>query len=296
LAVAVGLVVALGACGSDPEVASEPPTSAGDSTITDAGSTSTAATSGTSVTTAGSGAPAKLAAGPVQVLSLGDSLTAGQGEEPERGFPQRIADALESKPGRNGSTSLNLGRSGWDSQQILDGGPGDRSQLTGALEFIEQAKGEGKVVLVTLLAGSNDLWYLYDPTPPTSAEDEQASLDRYRANVTKLVTALRSAGATVALGINDDQSKRPVAADPKIRENTFPDITDAEVARMSAQARKLATVTREIASANGCVVADFLDAPFFRDRALLADDGNHPNAKGYDAMAKIWLDALQPLL
>ena len=78
--------------------------------------------------------------------------------------------------------------------------------------------------------------------------------------------------------------------------NNFPAITDAEALRMSAQAGRYAEVVRKIAADNDALVADFLNVPFFTDPARLNEDGSHPNARGYDEMAQIWLDAMRPSL
>jgi lysophospholipase L1-like esterase len=110
------------------------------------------------------------------------------------------------------------------------------------------------------------------------------------------VKELRAAGAQVVLGINDDQSKRPFMVDDNLRREVFPGITAEEGKQMSAQARKYADVVRQVAAENGALVADFLEADFFFDRATMADDGAHPNGKGYEEMTEVWLNAMQPLL
>lgn len=235
--------------------------------------------------------------GPIALVTLGDSLTEGDGDDAELGgYPGRLAAALRD---RGEDVELtNLGHSGWDSTQLVEGQEGapERPQLADALEAVDDATAAGRQPLVLLLIGSNDLWYLYGNEADTTSGEEQENLDHYRANLDRVVGDLRDAGATVVLAINDDQTRRPVARDPAIRRDAFPDITDDEVARMSAQARRYADVVRDVAADRGALVVDFLEAPFFADPAMLADDGNHPNAAGYDEMAAIWLSALAPLL
>ncbi|MBI2705644.1 MAG: hypothetical protein HYX32_10205 [Actinobacteria bacterium] len=239
--------------------------------------------------------PVQKLSGPITVIAIGDSLTEGAGDEDERGYPARLQTVLDST-GHPGSTVLKLGKSGWDSEQVITGLEPDRPQLDQATEAVSAAKAGNLPIVATVLIGSNDLWYAYGNQARTTPDEEQENLARYRTNVEKIVSTLRQSGAQVVLGVNDDQSKRPVMTDPKLRRETFPDIEDAEVSQMSAQARRYADVIRQIAKDNGALVADFLDAPFFSNPALLADDGNHPNAKGYDEMTQVWLDAMQPLL
>jgi lysophospholipase L1-like esterase len=264
-------------------------------------SSTTAPATPRSTTSSAAGAPAPSAAarlpdGPITIVTLGDSLTEGDGDNEERGgYPGRLQAAVEAKD-RQGSEVVNLGLSGWSSTQLLEGQDSEPPQLPKAVDAITQATAQGRPVVALVLIGSNDLWYLYGNESPTTTEEEDEDLARYRSNVTKVTQALEAAGAVVVLGINDDQSKRPVAADDTMRRDAFPDISRDEVAKMSKQAERYATVIRDIASANDALVADFLHAPFFTDPALLADDGNHPNADGYDEMTKIWLTALQPLL
>lgn len=254
-----------------------------------------------SPTTAPANAPAgavtPLPPGPITLVALGDSLTEGAGDTDGEGggYPTRLRRALDER-GRSGSIVENLGLSGWSSTQVLEGQDDQPAQLPKALQIIADAKAAGRPAVAVVLIGSNDLWYLYANEAPTTAEEEQQDLANYRANLDRILRALTGAGAAVVIGINDDQSKRPVAADAAMRREAFSDISDAEVAMMSRQAERYAEVVRDVAAANGALVADFLRAPLFTNPATLADDGNHPNPRGYDEMSAIWLQALQPLL
>jgi lysophospholipase L1-like esterase len=262
---------------------------------TDAPSTTRAGSSGPSSSRPSGASPSRLAAGPITVITLGDSLTEGAGDDDRHGYPERLQLALE-KGDHAGSEVINLGASGWSSTQLLEGQDDAPAQLDTALPTIRDAKAAGRPAVAIVLIGSNDLWYLYANEAPTTRAEEEEDLVHYRANLDKLAGALVDAGAVLVLGINDDQSKRPVAADANMRREAFPDISDAEVTQMSAQAERYADVVRDVAAEHGALVADFLHAPFFTNRALLADDGNHPNASGYDAMTEIWLTALEPLI
>lgn len=299
IGVALSVVLGLTACsGSVAGTAAPAGQSAGTTGQDTSGppESSPAPTTTAGASTGGTATGGTLPAGPITLVSLGDSLTAGQGEDPERSYPDRLRADLEAA-GRAGSTAVNLGRSGWDSAEVISGADGDGGQLPAALDAIAQAKQESRPVIATLLIGSNDLWRLYAPDgDSTTAEQEQQNLDTYRSNVTRIVGDLRAAGALVVIGINDDQSRRPAITDPAIRQNTVPGITDAEAVRMTAQATRFAEVVRTVAAANDALVVDFFTAPFFTDPALLAEDGMHPNAKGYDRMAVMWWDVIRPLL
>jgi len=239
-----------------------------------------------------------LAEGPITVVALGDSLTEGTGDESGReGYVGRLRDAIGARPGRSGSTVVNLGRSGWASQDLIDGTGGESGQLDAAVAEIASARTANRPVVATVLVGSNDLWYLYEygNNSGTTAEEESADRAHYRAALTTIVRGLRGAGAQVVVAVNDDQSRRPVAADAGVRAATFPGISSAEVVQMAGQANAYREVVRSVAAAEGATVADFLDAPLFRNPATLADDGNHPNAAGYDLLADAWLTALTPL-
>ena len=108
----------------------------------------------------GAAPAAALKSGPVTVIALGDSLTAGDGDDTGKGFVGRLTEAIAARPGREGSTLTNLGQSGWDSTMMVngyDGGP--QAQLPQAVAKARAAA--PGAVLATVLIGSNDLWYVY---------------------------------------------------------------------------------------------------------------------------------------
>jgi len=47
----------------------------------------------------------------------------------------------------------------------------------------------------------------------------------------------------------------------------------------------------QLASQYSAVTVDFFHTTIFTNTATLADDGNHPNAAGYDIITNIWLNA-----
>ncbi|MGD9526597.1 SGNH/GDSL hydrolase family protein [Pseudonocardia sp.] len=244
------------------------------------------------------GTTGTLAAGPVTLIALGDSLTAGQGDDTGVGYAGRLAETIGALPGREGTTLVNLGQSGWDSTMMVEGssGPGSTDgQLPQAVETARAAA--GSPVLATVLIGSNDLWYVYQNSTedPAPAADEEAVVTTYRANLDRTVRELREAGAAVVVGLPDDQSLRPGVADVSRLQELLPNVTAEEVTRMSALAQRLAQVATEIAVAQG-VSAVATDAPFWTDQDTMAEDGVHPNEEGYAAFATLWEPAITPLL
>jgi len=236
-----------------------------------------------------------VAAGPVTVIALGDSLTEGSGDSEGTGYPARLERLIDAA--RPGSTVTNLGRSGWDSTNLISGQDGTPGELPAALSAIEAAIGEGRGAIATVLIGSNDLWYAYEygAESGTTASDENDVLGRFRSNLNTICQQLAEAGAVVVIGRVDDQSKRPVAADDTLRRSTFPSTSSDEVRQMSVLAARMNDVIDEVGRAHRAIVAP-TDLALFTDPSLLADDGNHPNGAGYDILAAAWLESLRPVL
>jgi lysophospholipase L1-like esterase len=64
---------------------------------------------------------------------------------------------------------------------------------------------------------------------------------------------------------------------------------------MSAQVTRYNAALTALAALPGppeLAPVDFYATTIFTDPATLADDGNHPNAAGYDAIAALWAAAL----
>jgi lysophospholipase L1-like esterase len=234
--------------------------------------------------------PGELAGGPVTLVTLGDSLTYGEGDQEGLGFTGRLLATIDAAEGRAGSTLVNLGQSGWDSTQMVEG------QLPDALTAVGDAVSSGRAVLATILIGSNDLWYAYGYTPGDStADEENAALERYRANLETTVTQLQDAGAVVVVGLPDDQSLRPCPADIECLQGYFPDFTENEVGLMSELSRRFAATAAEVGSQRGAPTVA-TDDPFWADASTMADDGVHPNGAGYEVLAQLYLAAIEPLL
>lgn len=241
-------------------------------------------------------APTQLAGGPVTVIALGDSLTAGQGDDSGQGYLGPLTETIAARPGREGSTVMNLGQSGWTSTMLVDGQEDVPAQLKLAVDEMRGAA-DGTAVLATVLIGSNDLWYAYENSSeqPTSSADEDAVVTTYRTNLDRTVRELQDAGAVVIVGLPDDQSLRSGVADIDRLNQLLPNITAAEVEQMSRLAQRLARVAEEVAVDRGALTVDTNDA-FWSDQAKMADDGVHPNATGYTDLAALWTKVIAPVL
>ena len=258
------------------------------------GGSSSPGTSPTGLSTA-SGAP--LASGPVTVVALGDSLTAGDGDDSGRGYTGRLTEAIASEPGRANSTLVNFGQSGWDSTQLVDGQDGSPAQLSQAVEEVRRAADSGGAVLATVLIGSNDLWYLYEYSPEegTTPEMEDAAVATYRTNLDRTVRELQDAGAFVVVGLPHDQTVEPAVADIDRLHELLPNVTAEEVGQMSRLAARLARTAQEVAADHAALTVD-TNHPFWADPSKMADDGIHPNGAGYEDLAALWMEVIQPSL
>ena len=215
-------------------------------------------------------------------MTEGDCDDSGLG-----GYPGRLQKLIDSL--RPGTHTLNLGRSGWTSTDLIDGQGGQPSELTQAIAA------HANVALVWI--GSNDLWYLYEYGPePMTAGAEQADLAVYQANIDRILRQLTGHHATVFIALLDDQSKRPVVAHPDPTEPAFPGTTAADLARMSAHVKAYNYIIRRKAAQYKAVAVDFSRTTIFTSAATLCSDGNHPNAAGYARIAAIWFAAVKARL
>ena len=230
-----------------------------------------------------------LPAGALSIVSLGDSLTQGDGDDTgQGGYPSRLQALIAAV--RPGSQVLNLGKSGWSSADLINGLNGDPSQLDAALA--------AKPQLATVWIGSNDLWYLYEYGPdPMTDEAEQADLQTYETNIDTILSKLTGSGAKVFIALLDDQSKRPVAANPSNpAEPAFPATTADDLAHMSKHVDAYNEIIRRKAAQYGAITVDFFSTNIFTNPATLYTDGNHPNSAGYEKITSIWFAALEGYL
>lgn len=238
-------------------------------------------------------APAAVAAfpaGPVSLVALGDSLTQGDGDDSGHGYPGRLLELVNEK--RPNSDLSNFGQSGWNSDALINGDQGLPSQLERAEKEIQVAVSQGRGAVALVWIGSNDLWYLYEYGGDATDEAEAADRAHFSANMQTILSRLRQAGALVFVALLDDQSQRPIA----LKGEAFPATTPSELKRMSVQAQRYNEIIAEQAAQNGAVTVDFYHTDIFTNPATLYDDGNHPNAAGYDLIAQKWFSALLPFL
>lgn len=223
----------------------------------------------------------------ITLVTLGDSLTAGDGDEYGAnlgGFPPRVLARLQTD--YPGSSLQNLAVSGLTSDDLIN------IELSPAIDALNGAPaGQRKLAFVWI--GSNDLFGLYNHAcdeyyPGDYPTCEQEDLNSYQSNLDTILGGLQGAGAEVYIALLDDQSLRPIMTDPVRRAEVYDNITDQEVARMSQQVARYNEIIRTRANAHGAALVDFSDNAVFTDPALLSGDGNHPNSAGYDVIAERW--------
>ena len=228
--------------------------------------------------------------GALSIVSLGDSLTQGDGDESgQGGYPPRLQTLIEAL--HPGSQVFNLGRSGWSSSDVIKGLNDEPSQLEQALVTEPQ--------IATVWIGSNDLWYLYEYGPdPMTAEAEQDDLKAYEANIDTILSKLTSGGVRkVFIALLDDQSKRPVVANPpNPAEPAFTSTSADDLARMSKHVDAYNEIIRRKAAQYNAVTVDFFNTDIFTNPATLYSDGNHPNTAGYEKITQIWFAAMKDYL
>ncbi len=231
----------------------------------------------------------QLPSGALMIVTLGDSLTQGDGDDAELGgYPQRLQKRIETQ--RPGTQTFNFGKSGWTSSDVLNGVNGETAELPQALA--------AKPNIAIIWIGSNDLWYLYEYGPePMTAEAEQQDLATFETNIDSMLRQLTESGAKVFISLLDDQSKRPVVANPpNPAEPAFTATSADDLARMSVHVTALNDIIKKKAAEYNTVPVDFYHTDIFTNPTTLADDGNHPNSAGYEIITQVWFAAIEPYL
>jgi len=235
--------------------------------------------------------PPEASGQPITLVTLGDSLTDGDGDEtPIGGYPPRLLTSL--LPAHPGSVLNNLGTSGHTTTDLIN------IQLDQAVAALNAAPAtHSKIALVWI--GSNDLFGFYNYT---AQQDwcvdmgldacEASEFAQSADNVNTILSRLKATGASIFIALLDDQSRRPVITEPGLRASSFPNITDAYAARMSTQVGVYNSRVQTHAATHGARTVDFFHTTIFENWATLSPDGNHPNAAGYDAITTIWFNAV----
>lgn len=234
--------------------------------------------------------PRDLPAGPINIITIGDDLTRGDGDEIGRGYPGRLLEWVSQI--RPGSTVINFGQTGWTSDDLIRGDENFSGQLERAVSEVESARSQGRPSVVLVWIGGNDLWELYAGEARVTSGNEDADLERFSRNLAQILSDLRKAGAEVIVAKLDDQSKRPA----QTRNEIYPSITAEELERMSLQVDRY---NREISSMSGeygVLTVDFYGSGIFTSDETLSPDGFHPDGSGYEAIALLWYKALIPIL
>jgi lysophospholipase L1-like esterase len=219
---------------------------------------------------------------PVTIVTLGDSLTWGDKDaEPGGGWPRRLLPLIQSA--RPQTQIVNLAQPGWTARDLLQGRDGAPNQIDEAVKILREANGDK---IATMWIGVNDLFYLYEYGEPASAEEAQEA-DRFAGDLDELLDRLKNAGASVFIALLHDPSQGPVQAS-----GVFFSTTAQEWARMSQQAQRYNEIIRAAAAQHAASLVDIPAAQIFAAPALMHEDGIHPNARGYDAVARAWWKSL----
>lgn len=231
-----------------------------------------------------------LAAGPINIVTIGDDLTRGDGDDMGRGYPGRLLELISQI--RPGSAVVNFGQTGWTSDEVVYGNGEFSGQLERATQEVHSAAGQQRATVVLVWIGGNDLWELYTGDTVVVPEMEEQDVLRFSANLDAILLELRRAGAQIILAELDDQSERPA----RTRNEVYPAITGDELRRMSAQTQRYNEAISQKAEQYGALTVSFHGSPIFTDSETLAPDGYHPNPAGYELIAQAWYKALIPIL
>jgi lysophospholipase L1-like esterase len=200
------------------------------------------------------------------------------------GYPVRLLARLQiTYPG---STLNNVAISGFTSADLIN------TQLGPAVDILNTAPA-GNVRMAIVWVGSNDLFGLYNYVCDIDYGNDYSlceanDLQNFTNNIATILDSLQATGARTYIALLDDQSRRPFMIDPARRYASYERISDFDLTRMALQVRNYNNSILAAALVRGVGVADFFNTIIFEDWATLSEDGNHPNAAGYDVITEIW--------
>lgn len=217
------------------------------------------------------------------IVTLGDSLTQGDKDDSPHGggWPHRLLPLMQHV--RPQTKIVNLAQPGWTSHDLLQGTGGAPHQIDQAVKILREANGDK---IATVWIGVNDLFYLYEFGDPTSAEEDREA-DRFERDLAELLDRLNDTGATLFVALLHDPSQGPVQTS-----GVFMSTTGEEWAQMSQQAQRYNEIIKAAAAEYGATLVDISATKIFTTPALMYEDGIHPNADGYDELARVWFDAI----
>jgi lysophospholipase L1-like esterase len=200
-----------------------------------------------------------------RIVALGDSISAGTGDQRAGGYPSRLARMLRER-GREASI-VNLAVPGAESRDVLArvGTPDVRAQIAGAN-------------LIVVSAGANDLSHSIRPELGVIPVETEAAAARARENLKALVARLRQINPNAPIRLVGIYNPFEVAA------------ADAPAAR--AQLLVWNDLIEEAAAGARGVLAIPIADLFAGRPDRLAGDHYHPGARGHELIAERVLQTL----
>src|SRR5260221_889186 len=199
----------------------------------------------------------------ISIVTLGDSITTGEGDPTLQGYQGPLKDYMQSI--QLDSQIKNYGVKGASSGDISS-------------QVAKTVQEKPKVALI--LIGSNDLLKFYQANPEPTSQQESDNLNTFSNNISSIVGQITQNGVKTYVGLLDDLTKRPAFATLQLRQQTFPTIKDSTIPKISAQVKKYNDSIRATAQNTGAFVVDFYSTTIFSDPSKVSVDGLHPNTKG----------------
>ena len=178
---------------------------------------------------------------------------------------------------------VNLAQPGSTSRYLLQGRGCAPNQIDQAVKVLREARG---YKIATVWIGVNDLFYLYEFGEPAS-DDEEQEADRFARDLDELLDRLHAVGARIYFALLHDPAHGAVQTS-----GVFASTTAEEWARMSEQAQRYNEIIQAAAAKYGATLVNIPAARIFTTPVLMFEDGIHPNARGYDELARVWWNAL----